>query len=150
MKIRALLLITIMISGIYVMLQSYEDYNEKEFTELIDSTNTRFSSLVFTKPSTIGSTSKTWTVVEESEIENLLSFLQNYHVRKLKPEEIDPYDEIDQFSINLQDENGNVISLILNEDVIIQNSMLYYEIVDGPLNVDWLVQFFVSNQKKSE
>lgn len=148
MKIRALLLFTIMIFGTYVMFQSYQDYEEKEFSELLDNMNSPFSSLVFTKPATSESMPKTWIVSEDIEVENLLSFLENYHVRKLTPEEIVQYDEIDQFSISLQDESDNVISILLTEDLIVQNSV-YYEIVDGPLNTEWLVQFFVSNQHKS-
>lgn len=146
MRIRALLLIAIMIGGMYAMMQSVHEYDEKKFTELLDSINTPISTLTFTKPPTFGSTPNSWVIDEDSEIENLLSFLQNYHVRKLKPEEIDPFDEIDQFSLSLRDEDGNTLSIIITEDLIIQNSLLYYEIVDGPLNVDWLVQFFVSNQ----
>lgn len=135
-----------MIGGMYAMIQSLHEYNEKKFTELLESENIPFETLTFTKPPTLGSTPKSWVIDEDSEIESLLTFLQNYHVRKLKPEEIDPYDEIDQFSLSLRDEDGNTLNIIITEDLIIQNSLLYYEIVDGPLNVDWLVQFFVSNQ----
>lgn len=146
MKMRAVLLIALMIGGAYAMLQSYQEYEEKEFTEILAPMDAHFSSLIFTKPAMAGSESKSWIVDEPSEIESLLYFLQNYHVRKLAPEEIDPFDDIEQFSISLQDENGNTLSIIVTEDLIIQNSLLYYEIVDGPLNVDWLVQFFISNQ----
>lgn len=146
MKIRALLLIALMIGGAYVMLQSNKDFEEKEFTEILAPVNAHFSSLTFTKPAMAGSDPKSWIVDEPSEIESLLYFLQNYHVRKLAPEEINLLDKVDQFSVSLQDENGNTLSIIVNEDLIIQNSLLYYEIVDGPLNVDWLVQFFINNQ----
>lgn len=146
MKIRAFLLIALMIGGSYVMLQSPHDFEEKEFTEILTPMDAHFSSLLFTKPAMAGSDSKSWIVDEPSEIESLLYFLQNYHVRKLAPEEINLLDEVEQFSISLQDENGNTLSIIVTEDLIIQNSILYYEIVDGPLNVDWLVQFFISNQ----
>ena len=130
----------------YVMLQSYQEYEEKEFTEILSPMDAHFSSLIFTKPAMAGSDPKSWIVDEPSEIESLLYFLQNYHVRKLTPEEIDPFDDIEQFSISLQDENGNTLSIIITKNLIIQNSLLYYEIVDGPLNVDWLLQFFISNQ----
>ncbi len=135
-----------MIGGTYAMLQSYKDYEEKEFIEILTPMDAHFSSLIFTKPAIAGSDSQSWIVDEPSEIESLLYFLQNYHVRKLTPEEINPFDEVEQFTISLQDENGNTLSIIVNEDLIIQNSLLYYEIVDGPLNVEWLVQFFISNQ----
>ena len=146
MRMRAFLLIALMIGGTYAMLQSYQEYDEKKFTEILAPMNAHFSSLIFTKPAMAVTDSKSWVVDEPSEIESLLYFLQNYHVRKLTPEEIDPFDDVIQFSISLQDENGNTLSIIVTEDLIIQNSLLYYEIVDGPLNVDWLVQFFISNQ----
>ncbi len=135
-----------MIGGTFAMLQSYQEYEEKEFAEILTPMNAHFSSLIFTKPALAGTDSKSWIVDDPSEIESLLYFLQNYHVRKLSPGEIDPFDDVEQFSISLKDENGNTLSIIVTEDLIIQNSLLYYEIVDGPLNVDWLVQFFISNQ----
>ena len=77
---------------------------------------------------------------------NYSQFLQSYHVKKLKAEEIDPHDSIDEFTIILKDSEGNSITISIAENLIIQNSQLYYEIVDGPLDVDWIVGFFVSNK----
>ncbi|MFJ7934719.1 hypothetical protein [Sporosarcina sp. NPDC096371] len=146
MKMRAFLLIAILIGGCYMMIQSHNDYSEKEFTELLGSMDASFNTLLFTKPSTSGDTIETWHVNDSSEIDSLLDFLQDYHVRKLKPEEINANDEFQQFSIQLQDDNGNSLRIIVNENLIIQNSTQYYEIIDGPLNVNWMVQFFISNQ----
>lgn len=146
MKMRAFLLIAILIGGSYTMIQSFNDYNEKQFTDLLNTMNPSFTTALFTKPSTSGNTSETWHVDEHSEINSLLDFLQDYHIRKLKPEEINTNDETVQFSIQLQDEDGNTLSIIVNENLIIQNSLLYYEIVDGPLDAKWLVHFFMSNQ----
>lgn len=146
MKLRAFLLIAILIGGSYAMMQSFRDYNEKPFTDLLSTMNPPFDSLLFTKPATSGNASETWHIDDYSEISNLLDFLQDYHVRKLKPEEINTNDETMQFSIQLQDEDGNTLSILINENLIIQNSLLYYEIVDGPLDAKWLVHFFISNQ----
>lgn len=146
MKMRALLLIVLMIAGTYGMIQAIQDYKEKEFVELLSAMEAPFNSLTFTKPSSTGPGTETWTVDEANEIENFLNFIQNYHVRKLKTEEINPHDDVNHFSISLQDDNGNTISIMVSEDLIIQNSLLYYEIVDGPLDIDWLVQFFLNNQ----
>jgi hypothetical protein len=146
MKIRALLLIAIMIGGTYAMIQSFHDYDEKEFAILLDTMKTPFIKLSFTQPPTFGSVPETWNVDDETVIESLLDFLKEYHVRKLKPGEINRVDEINQFSINLSDENGNKISIIADKNLIIQNSIFYYEIVDGPLDMEWIVQFFLSNQ----
>lgn len=105
-----------------------------------------FNSLIFTKPSVNGQGTDSWVVDEQEEIDTLLKFLQNYHVRKLKPEEINVYDDVNHFSISLLDDNGSELSIMLSEDLIIQDSILYYEVVDGPLDIDWLLAFFISNQ----
>ena len=146
MKLRAFLLIAILIGGSYMMIHSFKDYTEKKFTELLSATDPPITTLLFTKPATTGNTSETWHVDDHSEIDSLLNFLQGYHVRKLKPEEINTNDETVQFNIQLQDEDGNTLSILVNENLIIQNSILYYEIVDGPLDTEWLVHFFISNQ----
>lgn len=146
MKIRALLLVAILIGGSYTLVQSYLDYKEKAFEELLYSMNPKFSSITFAKPSTATTNGETWQVNEEKEIQELLSFLQMYHIQKLKPEEINLYDEILQFGIQLEDESGNSITVIIDENLIIQNNLLYYRIVDGPLDVDWLVHFFLGNK----
>lgn len=143
MKIRAFLLVALMIGGAYMMVQTY-DQDELAFSEILNAMNAPFNSLTFTKPSDTGTES--WVVDEQAEIESLLSFLQNYHVRKLKPEEINVYDDVNHFSIRLQDDNGRELSIMLSEDLIIQDSLLYYEVVDGPLDVEWLLSFFISNQ----
>lgn len=146
MKMRAFLLLIIMIGGTYAMIQSFHDYKEKTMTELFSSTDVPFTTITFTKPTNNGQSSETWQVTNDLEIESLVEFLQNYHIQKLKPREITQIDENDLFSISLKDENGNLISIFVNEELIIENSHTYYEIVDGPLDVNWLVQFFVSNQ----
>lgn len=146
MKIRALLLIAIMIGGTYAMIQSFHDYDEKEFAILLNTMKTPFIKLNFTQTPTFGSIPETWNVDDETAIESLMDFLKEYHVRKLKPGEINRENEINQFSINLSDEKGNNICIIADKNLIIQNSLLYYEIVDGPLDMEWIVQFFISNQ----
>ena len=146
MKTRALLLIAIMIGGAYALMQSANDYDEKNFIALLDATQQPFISMIFTQPSTLGADEEVWNVDDTAEIDNLLTFLQDYHVRKLKPEEISVNDDIEHFSIHLQDADNNSITILVNENLIIQNASLYYEIVDGPLDVDWLVQFFIHNR----
>lgn len=146
MKIRAILLIALMIGGAFMMVQSIEESNENSVTELLESMNQPFHSLIFTKPQTYHSNAQKWVANDPSEIEILITFLQNYHVRKLNSTDIDIEDDIEEFSISLEDRTGKMITIIITEDLIIQNSNLYYEIVDGPLDIEWLVYFFSSNQ----
>lgn len=146
MKIRALLLIALVIGGAYAMIQSINDYQQKKFSELVNVTHSEFHSLIFSKPPMYGAPAETWVVDDENEVDELLRFLQDYTIQKLKPEEIDPEDNIDELSITLQDQDGNSLTIVIAENIIIQNSELYYEIVDGPLDIDWIVRFIVSNK----
>ena len=145
MKTRAILLLALMIGGACMLIQSYQNVTEREFTQDLSQWHHPFHSLPLSKPAISGVPSESWIVDDPGEIEALLHFLEGYHFRKLKPEEIDVTDEIDQFSIRLQDEENNSITIIINENLIIQNSSLYYEVVDGPLDTDWLVQFILDN-----
>ncbi|MCG7344525.1 hypothetical protein MHZ92_10290 [Sporosarcina sp. ACRSL] len=146
MKIRAVLLLALIIGGFYVMLETINDFNEKSFNEFLETMNADFNSLTFNTPPMNGTPAATWNVNDDQRVEELLQFLQNYHVKKLKPEEVDPDDNIDEFTIRLTDPNGNSMTIIVAENLIIQNELLYYEIVDGPLDVDWMVRFFVSTK----
>ncbi|MFC5604513.1 hypothetical protein [Sporosarcina koreensis] len=146
MKMRAFLLIALIIGGMYAMMETINDFKEKSFDEFIDTVSTKFDSLTFTVPTRHGSPAETWTIDDEHQVDELLQFLRNYHVKKLKPEEINPDDNIDEFTLSLKDTEGNNITIVIAENLIIQNSLLYYEIVDGPLDVDWIVRFFVSNK----
>lgn len=146
MKFRGLILTVLLILGAQAMIESFQKDNEIALSDLLYSMTDPFTSILLTKPYTEGASSNTWVVDDVEEINELLSFLEHYNVRKLKPEEIDIDDDIDQFSIDLIDHAGNTVSILVNEDLIIQNSLLYYQIVDGPLDVDWLVQFFIHNQ----
>lgn len=146
MKIRGLILIALIIGGMYAMIQVPQEYVEKNFSDLLQSKNESFVSLFLNIPASSASEQQMWVINDDRQIENLLNFLQDYHVRKLNPEEINIVDGIENFSINLKNKEGDTIEIIVDENIIIQNSLLYYEIVDGPLNVDWLLQFFIHNK----
>ncbi|WP_432357932.1 hypothetical protein [Sporosarcina sp. UB5] len=146
MKLRAILLLSLMIGGMYVMIETINEFNEKSFSEFLETIDANFNSLTFNTPPMHGNPAATWNVNDNQQVEELLQFLQNYHVKKLKPEEINPDDNIDELTISLKDQDGNSMTIIVAENLIIQNEQLYYEIVDGPLDVDWIVRFFVSNK----
>ena len=146
MKIRAVLLLALIIGGAYAMIESIDAYHEKQVAELLESMEAEFDSLIFTTPPMFGSPSETWIVDGEHEVDELIHFLQDYRVKKLKPEEITLDDDVDEFNILMKDANGNTITIVVKENLIIQNSMLYYKIVDEPLDSAWIVRFFAANR----
>lgn len=82
MRMRAVLLIALLIGGTYAMLESINDYYEKSFNELYEAMNADFDSLTFNKPAMNGSPAETWKVKDELEVDELLNFLQKYSVKK--------------------------------------------------------------------
>lgn len=146
MKVRGFIIIAILIGGLLAMGKSFDDGKERSFLELLQPMNEQFDSLSFTIPASFSPKQENWIIEEVEEIESLLTFLQDYHVRKLNPDEINIYDNTKQFSVSLNGAKGNTLEIIADDNVIIQNASLYYEIVDGPLDVHWLVQFFIHNQ----
>ncbi|MHA6259718.1 hypothetical protein ACXYMX_07340 [Sporosarcina sp. CAU 1771] len=146
MKLRAVLLIAILVGGLYAIIQSHNEFKEKQFSELIDSKSTNFTSLSFTKPDKLGMAPEVWITEDNKVVENLLVFLENYSIQKLKTDEPTTHFSDNQFSILIESENGDEISILLEDNLIVLNSLSYYEIVNGPLNQNWMINFFISNQ----
>ncbi|WP_438311736.1 hypothetical protein [Sporosarcina sp. FA9] len=146
MKFRAILLIAILLGGTYAVIQSQNEYDERLFTELTNYMNDPFISLTLNKPSNFGTPPDEWVIDDEVALESLVFFLEPYHVRKLKPDEIPSSPKTDGLSLVLETEYGNEFTIDVNSNYIILNSTSYYEIVNGPLESDWIIKFFVNNK----
>lgn len=147
MKGRAIILLALIIGGFTVMLKSLNELEEYHFSALLEDAHLDYNVMTFTKPPLHGLQAETWVVNREQEIDELLVFLQHYRIRKVPPSELQLENQNQQFSIRLSDANGNEVMILIDENLIIQNSLLHYEIINGPLDVDWLVEFFVSSKK---
>lgn len=146
MKIRAIILVLLVSSGAFMMIQSMTNEAEQPFSSVFSVQPAMYQALIFHKPSLSGRHAKTWIVDETSEVEAFLQFLDHYHIRKLQPEHINLEDEIDLFSIQLIHPKGTNVKIFISEQLIIQNANLYYEVVNEPVDIDWLVQFFIDNR----
>lgn len=148
MKLRAILLIAILIGGLYTIIQTHNDYKEKNFTELLNSTNANFTSLSFTKPAQSRHSSEEWVTEDDYALKNLFEFLQSYNIQKLKPEKIPVLSTNSQFNLRLESKQGEALVILVEENLIVMNSTSYYKIVDGPLDQDWMIQFIIANQAR--
>ena len=146
MKFRAVILIAILLGGTYTIIQAKNDYQEKVFAELLESMNDHFISLTFNKPSRFGYPSEVWATEDEIVVGNLLNFLQDYQIRKLKPQESPLSSETEQLSLILETKYGDELTIMVEENFIVLNSLFYYEIINGPLEADWIIEFFDNNQ----
>lgn len=146
MRLRLVLLTLLVASGFYQMIQEYDQAANPSFQHLFDRPDYEFDSITFRQPGLLNEPALTWKVDQVHEIDQLLRFLQNYQYQKVDPSSLQLFDDEPIFTIYLQDTAGNSITILIEEELIIENETLYYQIVDGPLNVDWLMDFVFSNK----
>ena len=149
MKIRGVILALLMAGGFYVMIQTIDEASSHPFERLQDQQLNGlnpYSSITFRQPGSQARHAVTWKVDEAEEIDRLLSFLQAYDYERIDPDTLQLFDDQSLFTIDLQDETGNRMTILIEEGVLIHNDRLYYEVVNGPMQVDWLMDFIISNK----
>ena len=149
MKIRGLILSLLVAGGFYVMMQTINESTMHPIEwiqkQQIDDASP-YSSIVFKYPGLDDQRMVTWKVDEVGEVDRLLQFLQAYEYERVPPETLQLFDDQTLFSIDLQDQTGNRMTILIEEGILIHNERLYYEVVDGPFQVDWLIDFILSNK----
>lgn len=147
MKIRAVLLAILVVSGFYVMIQTINESDSHPMEWLhAEHTNAPFSTIIFRQPTLHEQPATTWTVNQIEEVDRLLQFLQAYDYERVDPDTLELFDDQPIFTIDLEDDSGNRMTILIEEGILIQNDRLYYEVVNGPLQVDWLMEFILSNK----
>ncbi|WP_153730728.1 hypothetical protein [Sporosarcina obsidiansis] len=147
MKLRAVLLALLMSCGFYVMIQTMKESTFQPIEWLYtEPDGTPYSSITFQQPGLHDRPPVTWKVDQAEEVDRLLQFLQAYDYERIDPDTLQLFDDQPIFTIHLHDESGNSMTILIEEGILIQNDRLYYEVVNGPLQVDWLMEFILSNK----
>lgn len=147
MKVRAALLALLVASGFYVMLQSINESASHPYSWLqTEHVDTPFTTIIFKQPELHEQSATTWTVKHIEEVDRLLQFLQAYDYERVDPDTLELFDDQPLFTIDLRDDSGNRMTILIEEGILIQNDRLYYQVVNGPLQVDWLMDFILSNK----
>ncbi|AXH99523.1 hypothetical protein DV702_07040 [Sporosarcina sp. PTS2304] len=144
MKIRGVLLALLMTFGFYVMIQTIQESTSHPLKRI--QTEASFSTIIFKQPSLHEQPAVTWKIDQAEEVKRLLQFLQAYDYVRVDPDTLNLLDDHPLFSIDLQDDSGNRMTILIEEGILIQNDHLYYEVVNGPLQIDWLTEFIISNK----
>ncbi|ARK23831.1 hypothetical protein SporoP37_03360 [Sporosarcina sp. P37] len=149
MKFRAVLLALLVAGGFYVMIQTVNESASRPFDQLqkqqLDGASP-YSTIIFKQPGIHGQTVVTWKVEQIDEADRLLQFLQAYDYERVDPDTLQLFDDQPLFTIDLLDETGNRMTILIEEGILIQNDRLYYQVVNGPMQVDWLMEFILSNK----
>lgn len=145
MRMRAFILLMIMIGGTYMMFQSKQNEKISSFTNILEEMDSPVQSVTFIKP-TMDHNIQLQTIEQTAEIDQFILFLNNYELQ-IENKQPTTVSTEEQFTILLEDHHQNVITILLQDDFVVFNDELYYKIVNGPLDVEQLVTFFVHTSR---
>lgn len=149
MKLRAFLLILLLSGGAYAMIQSSKEFSAKQFSEVFQMNEEHVTQLIFTKPYSTTKTPPRWASSDKEQISNLLDFLSGYEFLKEPQQKVLEDLDFNQFTISLEDQNENRVTIMVEDSVIILESGEQYTLLNGPFDVDWMVNFILSNHSSS-
>ncbi|WJY27904.1 MULTISPECIES: hypothetical protein [Sporosarcina] len=149
MKLRAMLLVCLLIGGAYAMYISMVEFQVKGFHDILPGPANSVEQLVFTKPLPVSSEATAWIVTDKEEIVRLLSFLQSVEVQKIDTQlEVSDLD-FNQFTISLQDTDENRITILTEDHLIVTEAGEQFTVVGDSLDMDWILQFILTNRPDS-
>jgi hypothetical protein len=137
--------IVILILGIYGFTR-WADYREKSLVDVLDFN--KIEKINYNQPPLMDDMAAyNRQLTDDAAIQELISFLSQYKVKKLGGRDfISAYPEEQfQFQLEYEDEIATMPSLI-ERDVLL-NDMYQYKIINGPVDYEWLEEFL---QRKGE
>ncbi|MDW0110286.1 hypothetical protein [Sporosarcina aquimarina] len=143
MKMRGFLLLLLLIGGAYAMLQSINEYTSKGFHEVLHVPENQIEQLIFTKPSATSTDPPAWMTTDREQIAMLLEFLNDYELKKRDSQEYLDDLNFNQFTISLEDSEHNLITIMIEDNFVVTHTGEQYTVLDGPLDVDWMVNFIL-------
>lgn len=141
MRMRALILLLIVISGTYMMFQSKSFEQTSSFNSVLKEMDSPVQSVTFIKPTASEHDVQLQIIEQATQIDQLIVFLENYQLQTTE-KQANVSSTHEQFTILLEDHDQNVITILLQDDFVVLNDEHYYKIVNGPLDVEWLATFF--------
>lgn len=146
MKMRAFLLLLLLTGGAYAMLQSINEYAGKGFHDVLQIPENQIEQLIFTKPSATSVDPPAWMTTDKEQIATLLEFLSDYELKKKDSQEYLEDLNFNQFTISLEDSEQNLITIMIEDNLVVTHTGEQYTILDGPLDVEWMVNFILLSQ----
>jgi len=141
MRMRAIILMLIIVSGTYMMLQSKSTNDISSFTTILNAMDSPVQTVTFIKPAATDHELQLQTIEQSTQIDHFLAFLEHYQLQAadIAPTSSTTYE---QFTILLEDDHHNVITILLQDDFVTFNDDHFYEILNGPLDAQQLATFF--------
>ena len=149
MKLRAFLLVLLLAGGAYAMIQTMNEFSSKKFSEVLQMNEHHVAQLIFTKPSTTGMTPPAWVSSDKERITNLLEFLSGYELQKKDSQQVLEELNFNQFTISLEDHDENLVTIMVEDSLIVTQTGEQYTLLDGPFDTDWMINFILTSHSPS-
>lgn len=147
MKLRAFLLVLLLAGGAYAMILSINEFSSKTFNEVFQTPEEHVVQLIFTKPSSTGTTPPAWVSTDKEQIANLLEFLSDYELQKKDSQESLDDLNFNQFTISIEDHEENLLTVLVEDNLIVNQNGEQYALLDGPFDADWMIDFILSSSR---
>lgn len=120
------------------------DYREKNLADLLDTS--KIEKIYYNQlPKMDERAAYNRQLTDEQSIQKLISFLSQYRVKKIGDRDfISEYPD-EQFQFQLEYEDNRITMPSLIERDVLLNDMYQYEIINGPVDYEWLEEFLMRN-----
>ncbi|MFC7321660.1 hypothetical protein [Halobacillus campisalis] len=143
-RTRRYVIMAIIILGIFFSLKILNDYREKSLVDVISYHPGDYQSLGFTNDRGNVSSDQVyeWWSYDKEPADELIEFLRQYRVKKIKYEKFEErLTKEESFEFAIRHSNANPVTGMVMENVIHMYNEDYYEVVNGPVNMEWIEEY---------
>ena len=147
------LIIGVVVIALYLSLKVITDHRERNLVDLINYKPTDFHSLGFIKDIRQVPENKfyEWFTTDNEPTDELMEFLSQYRVKKINEEKFnESLNEVEKFDFTITHLNANPAIVFLYEEsahIAVGN---YYEIVNGPTDMEWVRNYHEKHRELYE
>lgn len=124
---------------IFLSIKFYDDHRVKGLGDVIEYDINKFETLAFNEGYM---DSFDWRTDQKEHAEKLDDFLSQYLVKKMKDKEWNPdLSEEKGFKMTIYTKGDPIIAFIYEYRLLFLNEQHYYEVVNGPIDINWVESY---------
>ena len=144
-KITSLFVLLIVLVGALLVWKTTNDYKEKKLSDIINYDATKFEGFAFEYR---GDDNDVWNNDGHKTFEELLNFLSKYKVKKVKNTDVKVKNKEDGFDIFVSVKGKSDADMYTFWENYVSSGFDsdHYELVNGPIDMEWIKAFNEKNQ----
>lgn len=141
------LIIGILAISLFYSLKLFNDYRERNLVDLISYKPAEFYSFGFIKNEVPEYKAYSWFTKDMEPADELMNFLSQYRAKKISEEEFNQsMFGVEKFEFTITHSKANPAIVFAYENVVHIVAGNYYEIVNGPIDMEWINSFHAKYQ----